>query len=345
MPKVVFHQLTSGMILKTDLYSENELLLLPKGTVISDHLINFLSKWNIEYFEILNEPQSNIDKRYKKEKRMYDTYKKSTEKVVDFMDEIQSNNTLQLDKINNLIDQMSHFTDIQKTFHIMAQLKNEDLYTYQHSVNVSIYAMFIGKWLSLNNLKLKNLISSALLHDIGKLKISKEIVMKPGKLTVEEFRQIKSHPTLGHDLFKLSDHYQYDIAMGILQHHEKEDGSGYPYSIKGNRIHLFGKIIAVADIYDAMTSKRVYKDKQSPFKTAEQLLSDCFGQLDSKIVTTFIKKMSDFYIGASVLLSNGLIGQIIMNNPQSPTKPLVKVKDEFIDLNKAHSLYVQDILY
>lgn len=350
MPFIPFHMLASGMRLKEDLYNNSGLKLLPKGTSISDNLIEYLKRWDLQTISIENNMEviySNIPDESGQitRDREYDNrYISSTEKVVQFIDGLRGCSKLKLDEIRSVVDEIMQYTDIYRTMDTINRLRQEDKYTYQHCINVSIYSMFIGKWLNLEKSALKKLSYSALLHDIGKERISKNIIQKPGKLTNAEYTEIKKHPIYGYELIRSNTKFSLDIAMGVLQHHEKEDGSGYPLGLSGKSIHLFGKIIAVADIFDAMTSERAYKGKQSPFRTAEQLQENSFGELDPYIVTTFIRKLADFYIGSTVVLNTGEVGQIIMKIPTSPTRPLIKSNEKYIDLSRNSDLFIQDVL-
>lgn len=344
MSIISFFKLAPGMRLKEDLCNESGLKLLPKGTILTDHSLQYISKWDISRVSIEDEPDEVLSDRFAQEHNHYDAYNNQTDKVIKLMEGLQGCNKFKLDELRIIIDEIMEYKDIHSTLRVISELKNEDKYTYQHSINVSIYAMFIGKWINLEKSALKKLTYSALLHDIGKELVPKEIVQKPDKLSPAEFNIMKKHPIFGYDIIKKTKNFSTDIAMGVLQHHEKEDGSGYPLGIKSESIHLFGKIIAVADIFDAMTSVRLYKGKQSPFKTAEQLLENSFGELDPFVVTTFIKKLSEFYIGSTIVLNNGEIGEIIMNFPATPTRPLIKSNEKFIDLSKNSNLFIQEIL-
>lgn len=336
---------TPGMTLSDNLFSENGLMLLPKGAIITNHILLYLNRWNISFLNITDEKKEVVLERNTKQLELQKNYQNSTNKIVEFMDALRGCNQLKLDEVRVVVDEILNYNDIHITLQIIDQMKDEDKYTYQHCLNVGIYARFLGRWLNLDNNAIKRLVYSALLHDIGKEKISKDILLKPGLLSKEEYDVIKKHPIYGYDLIKQCTHFSQDIALGIIQHHEKEDGSGYPFGIDGSKIHQFAKIIAVADIFDAMTSQRVYRDKQSPFTTANALLSNSFGLLDPKIVSVFVRRLADFYIGATVVLSNGEVGQIVMRNPIDPLKPLVKGYERFIDLGKERNILVKDILH
>jgi putative nucleotidyltransferase with HDIG domain len=159
-----------------------------------------------------------------------------------------------------------------------------DRYTHTHSNNVSKVAVTIGKELGFSDSDLEELEISALLHDVGKIGIPDEILNKPGKLTEEEYKVIQSHTVIGADLLSEIDFLSKNIPLGALEHHEKLDGSGYPHNKKEDEISLFGKLLAVADIYDALTAKRVYKDPWPKEKVLNMLKGDCPEKFDCKIV-------------------------------------------------------------
>jgi putative nucleotidyltransferase with HDIG domain len=153
-------------------------------------------------------------------------------------------------------------------------LKKTDEYTYIHCINVGIYSMLIAKWMGLSLEVIKDVTQSGILHDIGKTKVTNEILNKPGKLTNEEFDEIKKHTIFGYDLVKDYSDFNENIKNAILMHHERTDGSGYPFGSSENDITLNAKIVSVADTFDAMTSNRVYKRGTIPFKAFKMFMSE-----------------------------------------------------------------------
>ncbi len=224
------------------------------------------------------------------------------------------------------------------------QLEEKDDYTFNHSLNVSMLATMIGKWLNYSDKHIKQLALTGLFHDIGKLKVPDNIINKPGKLTGKEFEIIKKHPIYSFNILSETVGISKNVLIGVLQHHEREDGSGYPQGIKGDKIHEYAKIIAVCDVYDALTSDRKYKNKSSPFYAAEILRDQSFGVLNPKITRIFLDKVSNFYVGCKVLLSNGEKGEVIYIYPQSPTKTIVKLGDKYINFLEPQSISIVDII-
>jgi HD-GYP domain-containing protein (c-di-GMP phosphodiesterase class II) len=223
-------------------------------------------------------------------------------------------------------------------------MRNSDEYLYTHSINVSFLSMLIGKWLKYDYKSIKTLVTSAYLHDIGMVKIPAEIINKPASLSDEEYDEIKMHCQYG---FKIAEGIQDmndDILKGILMHHEREDGSGYPFGLKSNQIHENAKIIAVADVYDAMTSKRVYRSKICPFDVIECIQRDYFRKLDQRIANIFLGNIASYYIGEFVKLSSGDIGEIIYINQNNISKPIVRTNQVYIDLSKEKKISIVDLV-
>lgn len=243
--------------------------------------------------------------------------------------------------MDDIIDEITHSNNILGR---LRQIEQSDDYTFQHSLNVCMLSAMLGKWLGYTDVELKQLTISGLFHDIGKLKISKDIIEKPSKLNEMEFNIVKKHTVYGYNILRETVGISQSVAFGALQHHEREDGSGYPLRLKSNKIHEFGKIIAICDIFDAMTSKRIYKDKESPFRVAELIAENRFGVLDARISTVFLNNISKFYIGNVVMLSNGVIGEIVYVNKNIPTRPVIKVENNFIDLMKEKDIEIIDII-
>ncbi|WP_340452308.1 HD-GYP domain-containing protein [Peribacillus butanolivorans] len=136
------------------------------------------------------------------------------------------------------------------------------------------------------------------------------------------------------------------VKLAILEHHGRLDGTGYPQTIKTKSMHVFSKIIAVADVFHAMTSERLYRKKQSPFKVMEMILHDDFGKFDLAVVKTLLSELANFSIGSKVKLNNGSIAEIVFIDPSSQTRPLVKVVDneQIINLGINRELYIEEIL-
>lgn len=170
-------------------------------------------------------------------------------------------------------------------------LDAKDHYTYGHSMRVAFYSISLGKEFGLNEEELYDLEMAALFHDIGKIGVPDEVLLKPSRLSEEEFLKMKEHPTKSWEILKDFDEFQ-EVAKFAKHHHERYDGRGYPDKLKGEDIPLFSRIILIADTFDAMTSTRPYR-KGLPYEVAFKELEEFSGsQFDPKLVEAFIAAMS-----------------------------------------------------
>lgn len=237
-----------------------------------------------------------------------------------------------------LIDSLSGKKDILVN---IADIKMYDDYTYHHSLSVSIMALAIGLELGFDNAMLNELGTAGLLHDIGKVSIPIDIINKPGRLTPEEFAIVKMHPVYAAQHLKERHLVNNNIYCGIIQHHEKMDGSGYPYGLKDTQIHPYARILAVADVYDALTSKRPYRKPSPPNEVIEYIMAGTGTQFDEQIVRAFMRKVAPFPTGSKVKLSNGESACVLKNFPDMPLRPIVSVigADKCYNLAEDQSCY------
>ncbi|NLA87169.1 MAG: HD-GYP domain-containing protein [Clostridiales bacterium] len=207
----------------------------------------------------------------------------------------------------------------------MIDLKCFDNYTYMHSVNVAVLSVVTGIAMGLERDTLSRLGLSAVLHDIGKVFISKKVINKPGVLTDKEYDEIKKHPRLGYDYAKTRLRLSRAACSGIIDHHEKFDGTGYPNGKKGSEISQFGKIVVLADTYDALTSERPYRRAQSPSEAMEYVMGGVESLFDPRVSTVFIRKVAPYPVGTTVLLSNGDTAIVLENHEEVCLRPRVRV--------------------
>lgn len=241
------------------------------------------------------------------------------------------------DIIKMIIEQIS-----TKSNHVvnMFDLKSFDNYTFQHSIDVCILCIVVGFQKKLSSHLLYNLALSAVYHDIGKMLIDAKILNKKGPLTAEEFNIIKKHPVLGVEYIKKLNIQRTDIINGVLQHHERYDGTGYPNALAGDRIGLFAKIIAIADVFDAITSERSYKHAMLPSEAVEYIMSNANLHFDYELTRLFINSVSAYPVGLTVKLSNGQTGVVAENFEGFTLRPLIKLIPDDPELTDAPSEYL-----
>jgi len=201
-------------------------------------------------------------------------------------------------------------------------IKVSDEYTFKHSVDVAAIAMMIGREYGLSRDGIHQLGIAGLLHDVGKSKIPNEILNKPGKLTDEEFEIIKNHSLYGFEILKEKNCFSPLILDGVLHHHEKMNGTGYPDCLKDEQISLFSKILSVADIYDALVTKRPYKGPISGRQALEMVLA-LGEELDNKVIQSFVESVILYPVDSIVELSNGEMAKVVENNKRYPMRPKV----------------------
>lgn len=206
----------------------------------------------------------------------------------------------------------------------LARLKTADDYTYMHSVAVCALMISLGHQLGLSADETRQAGLAGLLHDIGKMAVPNDILNKPGKLTEDEFNSVKKHAQAGHDILRGVDGIGNAALDVSLHHHEKIDGSGYPFNLKGNQISLVAKMGAVCDVYDAITSNRPYKPGWEPGHSIKRMANNQ-GHFDETILEAFIKSVGIFPTGSCVLMHSGKVGIVIDQHPGSLLVPKVKV--------------------
>ncbi|MEG0754544.1 MAG: HD-GYP domain-containing protein, partial [Angelakisella sp.] len=229
------------------------------------------------------------------------------------------------DEIVSSISEQLETIDRALIFQCINASKPIDEYLRRHCINVGLINGLIGKWLELPKKDVDELVLAGLVHDIGKTKIPSQILDAPRRLTVTEFEVMKMHPIYSQELLGQDNRFSEAIRLAARHHHEKMNGSGYPDGINISEISLFARITAVSDIYDAMVSRRSYKDANNPFAILSQLADSQFSELDSKLVKVFTDNMPKELVGKSVLLSDGSTGiaKFIMNNDLE--HPLVEI--------------------
>jgi putative nucleotidyltransferase with HDIG domain len=219
----------------------------------------------------------------------------------------------------------------------LQEIRYHSEHTFQHSLNVAVIAGVLGKWCGYQGIELKNLILAGLLHDIGKVVIPLNILDKPGCLSPAEFAIIKQHTREGYQLVKTSQQISQDVKLNILHHHERMDGSGYPFGLAGDEINEGAKVIAIADIYEAMTSDRVYRSRMTPFEALNIIADQMFVGLKPDLCLTFFDNMRNYLTGSSVALSNGQEAKVVAFDAKEKhvTKPILCIQNGIcIDLQK-----------
>ena len=347
-----------GMILSRDVVLPDGHLILSEGTPLSYEIIERISNFHVLEIMVEIEPDrsndliQNIVPTYFANVRKSESFKKFSVKyrcnistIKNNLNKIITSSTL-IDTDVLLKEAASLLADSKNSLHLFDMLhsmRELDDITFVHSINVALISATIGEWLGCDKEEQEILTLCGLLHDIGKLLIPEEILMKPGKLTSIEFDVIKTHVSLGYNQIK-DKGLDNRITEACLLHHERCDGSGYPFGIKGDKIPFAAKIVSIADVYDAMTSNRVYRGSICPFEVIRIMEADAFNQFDPQYLLPFLNHVISTYLHNDVKLSNGLVGEVILINRDDLSRPTVKCNNEFIDLSKHHEINIEAIL-
>ena len=227
--------------------------------------------------------------------------------------------------VRNLIIEINGAEELMS---LLSEAYSYDNYIFSHSLNVTLYSLAIGIQLKLPQKELEILGMGAIFHDIGKLKVPLEVLLKPGKLTDVEFLSIRSHAEEGFNILRKTQTIPLLVSHCAFQHHERLNGSGYPRGIKGEDIHYFAKILAVADVYDAVTSNRVYRKAMLPHEGLEILYSGAEKLFDGTIVDAFRRSVAIYPVGMTVRLNDGRKGVVSKQNIGLGDRPIVRILEE-----------------
>ncbi|MDF2499733.1 MAG: hypothetical protein K0Q77_447 [Anaerosporomusa subterranea] len=340
-----------GMVLANDIVTKDGQVLLTHGIQLTNQKIYYLLKRRIPFVDVVcdnwlsTEADSGDKAQISNQTDYYLFYQETLQAFKHAFETARFSKQLPLTLITKLVD--SHIGPLINARCSIGYLQRIQVhcdYTYRHSINVSIISGILGKLVGMTKGNLKDLVMAGLLHDIGKVSIPTEILNKPGRLTDREMLTIKTHPSKGYELLLQSDQIAAEIKIGVLQHHERIDGSGYPFGLTENQIGYYAKIIAIADIYDAMTSDRIYRKRLSPFCAAETIVQQMYTQLDPLLCLAFLRHIRNYLSSSMVLLSNGQKGEVVYLNDLFTSKPTIKLVDgTYLDLRENKTVEIMDI--
>lgn len=326
-----------GSFLAKTIYDTNGILLLSKGFKLTRTVLKKIEESGIFSVYINDEYSNNeIEDIIKPELRQkaIKTVKSSFESIIrhSSIPNSSANKKLELEKRYQQLYNISKLAgdivdDIASQKNVVVNLvdiKSMDNYTYEHSISVTVLSIVLGLELKYDRKRLTELAVGALLHDVGKVFVPKEYLQKKGRLTDAEFKAVKEHTVKGYDYIKGDTGISFASCNISLQHHEKFDGTGYPHGLKGEKIHEYARIVAIADVYDALTSDRPYRRAVSPNEALELIMGSAGRHFDINIVNAFVKKIVPYPEGTLVKLSNGEVGVIEETNPDFPLRPKVK---------------------
>lgn len=342
MRVVNIEKLQTGMILGENIYRGDQ-LVLSDGAELNRRHIDMMKRMGKTVVKIFEE--SLETKKFSHEVRMAERYKTSVENVKKIFNQATIGQVVIYDQVSDCLDPL--MDELEKNPQMamkLWQIETADFYTYEHSVKVCMLAVLLSKWLQKPDLYMTEIGKTGLLHDMGKCNIPNEILNKPDKLSEEEFSVMKTHSTLGYILLSTTKELSSNILKGILHHHERYDGRGYPSKLAGEDIPEFARIVTVVDVFDAMTSNRVYREKMNPYRVFEIMHGGGGGSLDPRFTKIFIDHVKQFFVGEQVMLNTGEVARIHSADSEVPYRPIIELDGRIIDLSKNGSLEIKSLI-
>lgn len=316
MKYIKTNKLKVGMMIATSIYNNRASMLLPANSVLTETNIKSLKRLGYKGVYIYENDNP-------------ETFKGILSDATRLL-AIKNLKHLNVDEClyvaNAITNEILSNPDV---IYDMVSISSYDNLTYVHSINVATLSTMIGVNLGLTNDMLYKVAQAAILHDIGKTAVNPDIIKKDGRLTAEEFAEVKRHPEYGYYMLCKNDMISSVVRNAVYSHHENEDGTGYPRGLKGDKIHIAAKIIHVADVYDALTSKRSYKDEM-PADEALAYMTNNIGTLfDKNVVTAMLHCVAPYPVGVEVVLSTGDVATVVKVDKNNITKPVVCLDESY----------------
>lgn len=320
-----------GMIAAKPIFTETGKVLIGEGVALTARMISSLKKLNVSLIYIKDKATEDLqigdsipfEVRVEAAAAINDTFRELNQGGNSSRNSVRYVRVDQLQRVfKNLLSELKAAPN---ALNLLTSVYVHDDYTFSHSTNVTLYTLAMAIKLGYSDQKLNEIGMGGMLHDIGKTGIPLEILNKKGPLTAEEFELIKKHPEFGFELLRRDHSISLLSAHCAYQHHEKLDGTGYPRGIKGDDIHPYAKIMAVADVFDALTSNRSYRDAMLPHEAMEILFAGTHTHFEDSIITIFRQTVAVYPEGVTVQLNTGEIAVVISYQFDFPGRPVVRV--------------------
>lgn len=361
MKQIPVSELIPGMVTAEDVLTYDLTLIIPKGVVLTENIISRLEGYSIYYIHINDEivdelskpitelqpfqkvPPDITSKERIRNSEQFQCFSKDFSHCAEhfrdnLMKSLYHNQPL---FANDLVEETLHLMTPDESsisvFDMLLNMKNRDDSVYAHCIDVALISNILAKWLHFSEEDQKMATACGLFHDVGKFLLPAGVLRKPGKLTPAEFSIIKTHTIEGFHLLNRYDNVPLAVKNAALMHHEKCDGSGYPYGLGREEIDKFAKIVTIADIFDAMTSERIYRKAMCPFSVIKHFEDDGIQKYELKYILTFLENVANSYLNHRVTLTNGMEGDVIFINRDSYSRPVIRTTtDEIIDLQNEY---------
>lgn len=332
MRLISVHRCRPGMQLARSIYLDNGSVLLGSGVKLTQRMIDRLIMMNVSTIYIQDAITSDI---VVEDIVSEETRRETMSVIFDIFKTVQTDRlkwrhtftSPQYGRkfsrvINAVIDELK---ENRSVMNVLCSACASDLYIFSHSFNVALYSLAIAMNKGYAEKELGEIGMGAILHDVGKMAIPIEILNKPGKLTDEEYDLIKSHAVIGFEILRKQEGIPLLVAHCAFQHHERLNGSGYPRGLSKDEIHPYAQIIAVSDVFDALTTKRAYRSPMLPHEAMEMLYTGSGELYSADIVSELRETIALYPVGLEVKLSTGESGVVAKYNHGYPSRPVVRV--------------------
>ena len=338
---IKIEELKAGMKLANDIEYDYGGILLPAGTILDNKKINRLKRLSSDYVYVYNEDEEKLEENLSRTKNAEIKYQEEIDEMKGLFKRARNLEQIEYEDVKDITKELISIGDEDEMINLLTQVREVDQYTYCHLLNVGVLAYMFGNWLKFDKERCFSLTEAGLMHDLGKAKISEEILNKPAELTSEEYEKIKKHTIYRYEMAQKVKHIGPETTQGILTHHERYNGNGYPLELKGKDIPLFGRIIAIVDTFDALTANRIYQAESTPFEAIKLFREETFGDFDYDLLSVFLEKIPNYFVNEKVILNNGKEAEIVYINPRHQDKPIIKIDDSYIDLYKNDDLKIE----
>jgi HD-GYP domain-containing protein (c-di-GMP phosphodiesterase class II) len=373
MKKVPVSSLRAGLTFTQPVYIEGNSLLVPAGIALRKKDIERLKSWGVDTVEtdgdmVAQEKESagetadaakgagETDKKklnalslagVQDNKGAYRSYMDLIERLDGVFTNIASGISVEIRSIDNITGRLLQTVREQRDdiigYILGGEVKGHDF--AKSSVNTAILSALIAMELRLPNHKIMQVVTGALLHDVGMLRLPREILDKKGGLSEAELQRMQAHPLYTYKIIGKELLYPEDVGLVALQHHERWDGEGYPRRLSGAEIDMGARIVSVADAFEAMVSEKPYRNSMMGYQAMKNLLSDNSRRFDPDVLKAFIQTMGIYPIGSIILLNNGSIARVVEVQGDAPLRPKIRVLiDEFGKMYKPDEGDMLDLL-
>ncbi len=347
-----------GMILAADLYDRFGNILICSGTVLDDYFIDKIMGNDIlDEVAIVDRRSGSPSDRDSKEKSINSMQidmirKKTSRSVKQSIDRLKEDNNQSMMVLFEIVERIiEEILESDNLVYEIERLQSVDSYVYSHVINTTVISILVGIANGLHKKELKSLAKAAFFSDSGKLQINPDIITKPGKLTEDEFEEVKKYPVYGYEFMSSFEEMDENALKGILEARERWDGNGYPNGLRGNEISLYGQIVGFSSYFDALTSNRAYKDAVNPYVAMTMAVKESGHSFSSDIVKKACVMLGYYSRGMLVKLKGGEIAKVITANRYKPVLAIVydpnvqsTTRSFEIDMRKNPAVKIDEVL-